>query len=88
MLYLELDGLPELEKWRVEEGAMPKLSHLVIRDCWVLKMLPDGLRFVTTLRDLEIRLMPTAFKNRVRVVDGVEGEDFYKIRHVPSIRII
>ena len=29
--------------------------------------------------------MPKDFRARLQVTDGKEGEDFYKVRHVPSI---
>ncbi|KAA8548840.1 hypothetical protein F0562_000524 [Nyssa sinensis] len=48
-------------------------------------MLPDGLRFVTTLQELEIFWMPQAFVNRLRV-EGKEGADFYRVCHVPAIK--
>uniref|UniRef100_A0A5B7BSE6 Disease resistance R13L4/SHOC-2-like LRR domain-containing protein n=1 Tax=Davidia involucrata TaxID=16924 RepID=A0A5B7BSE6_DAVIN len=78
-------GLSNLDKRRVDEEAMPNLLYLQIGDWANLKMVPYGLRFVTTLQKLVISYMPEAFKNRLRVIDGEEGEDFYKVRHVPSV---
>ena len=74
---LILRGLYYLEEWEVEEGAMPALRHLEIENCLELKMLPDGLRFITTLQELKIKSMPKAFKDKV-----VEGGEFQR---VPSI---
>ena len=54
-----------IEEWRVKEGAMPSLCHLRIDNCWGLKAIPDGLRFVTTLRELEINFMPKSFKDKL-----------------------
>ncbi|KAK8527798.1 hypothetical protein V6N12_054997 [Hibiscus sabdariffa] len=70
-----------LEEWEVEEGAMPALCRLEIIGCRSLKMLPDGLRFITTLQELRIEEMPMEFQDRM--VEG--GEDFYKVQHVPCI---
>ncbi|KAL3507510.1 hypothetical protein ACH5RR_032892 [Cinchona calisaya] len=84
---LILDRLPNLEKWKVAEGAMPKLSKLEIMDCQRLEMIPNGVRSITTLKELRIILMPREFQNRVRIVDAKEGQDFDKIRHVPSVVI-
>ncbi|XP_021296636.1 putative disease resistance protein At1g50180 [Herrania umbratica] len=78
---LLLRGLPNFEEWTIEEGAMPTLSRLGVSDCYKLKMVPDGLRFITTLRELEIRWMSRAFKSSLEE----DGEDFYKVQHVPSI---
>ncbi|KAL0365772.1 UNVERIFIED_CONTAM: putative disease resistance protein [Sesamum angustifolium] len=82
-----LEGLPNLVEWRVEKGAMPNLSTLEIRRCRKLKMMPDGLKFITTLKKLSIVGMPEEFMKRVGVVDGEEGEDYHKIKHIPSIHI-
>ncbi|XVF66517.1 hypothetical protein PTKIN_Ptkin10aG0042700 [Pterospermum kingtungense] len=60
---------------------MPVLRRLEIVNCWRMKMLPDGLRFITTLQELTIKSMSKAFKDKL--VQG--GEDFYKVQHVPSM---
>uniref|UniRef100_A0A2N9GYV2 Uncharacterized protein n=1 Tax=Fagus sylvatica TaxID=28930 RepID=A0A2N9GYV2_FAGSY len=78
---LVLDQLQNQEEWRVEEGAMPSLCRLQIDYCHELKTIPDGLRFVTTLQELEIKRMPKTFKDRV----DKGGEDFCKVQHVPSL---
>ncbi|KAL4615788.1 hypothetical protein ACB092_07G152400 [Castanea dentata] len=78
---LLLSGLVYLEEWRVEEGAMPSLCRLEIELCSLLKMIPDGLRFVTTLQELEIKKMPKSLKDRLN--EG--GPDFDKVKHVPSL---
>ncbi|KAB2095770.1 hypothetical protein ES319_A01G062600v1 [Gossypium barbadense] len=78
---LTLKCLWNLEEWEVEEGAVPALRYLEIRRCEKLKMLPDGLRFITTLQELKIEYMPKEFKDKM-----VQGrEDFYKVQHIPSI---
>ncbi|MFQ6653531.1 hypothetical protein Gotur_024885, partial [Gossypium turneri] len=73
---LILTKLDKLEEWKVDEGAMPSLQRLEIRHCPRLKMLPEGLRFITTLKELKIKSMPKAFKDRLE--EG--GEDFYKVK--------
>ncbi|KAL2229610.1 UNVERIFIED_CONTAM: putative disease resistance RPP8-like protein 2 [Sesamum indicum] len=82
---LTLSSLRNLEEWRVEERAMPNLSRLIIQVCVKLKMIPEGLKFITTLKQLAIGDMPNKFNDRLQVVDGKEGEDYYKIKHIPSI---
>ncbi|EOY13107.1 Disease resistance protein family [Theobroma cacao] len=79
--FLSIYRLHNLEEWKVDEGAMPALRHLEIFECKNLKMLPNGLRFITNLRKLEIGWMPKAFKDKL--VEG--GEDFYRVQHIPSI---
>ncbi|OVA01141.1 Disease resistance protein [Macleaya cordata] len=82
--YLSLNNLSELNEWRVNQGGMPRLKHLDIYSCEELRMLPEGLRFITTLQQLEIIGMSRVFRDRV---ERGSGEDWYKIEHIPSIRI-
>ncbi|KAG7994930.1 hypothetical protein I3843_01G083600 [Carya illinoinensis] len=81
---LILYGLKCLEEWEVEEGSMPELCHLKIGFCDRLGKVPDGLQFVRNLKKLEIVGMPPSFARRF----GKGGQDFYKIEHVRSVKII
>ncbi|KAL3533899.1 hypothetical protein ACH5RR_007420 [Cinchona calisaya] len=81
--FLELRSLYNLEKWWIDEGAMPSLLLLTIDSCKRLEMIPNGLKFVTTLQELEIIEMPKTFTDRIRQ----EGADFDKISHIPSLLI-
>ncbi|KAJ4977249.1 hypothetical protein NE237_002355 [Protea cynaroides] len=81
---LELVSFKELEDLKVEQGGFPFLKGFVILDCRQLKMLPDGLRHVTTLQELDLRGMPKEFKARVK---QETGEDWEKIKHIPSVTI-
>ncbi|TYG47629.1 hypothetical protein E1A91_D11G343900v1 [Gossypium mustelinum] len=76
---LSLWSLHNLEEWKVDEGAMP--SRLEIGKCGNLKMLPERLRFITTLKELKIESMPKAFKDEVKE----RGKYFYKVKYVPRI---
>ncbi|XVF82129.1 hypothetical protein PTKIN_Ptkin16aG0020100 [Pterospermum kingtungense] len=78
---LSLWSLFNFEELQVNEGAMTALRRLEIVNCWKMKMMPDGLSFITTLQQLAIIGMPKAFKDKL--VEG--GEDFKKVQHVPSI---
>nr|KYP59320.1 Putative disease resistance protein At1g50180 family [Cajanus cajan] len=78
---LHICDLPNLEEWKLDKGAMPSLSKLEIEHCTKLERVPDGLRFVTTLQDLEIRSTFVAF--RTKLEKG--GEDHYKVQHVPTV---
>ncbi|KAG8372625.1 hypothetical protein BUALT_Bualt12G0086100 [Buddleja alternifolia] len=82
---LSLQELSNLRKWRVDEGAMPNLSSLKITACRTLEMVPDGLRHITTLQQLDIYFMPKEFIDRLRMVNDEKGQDYDKICHIPSI---
>ncbi|XP_061991265.1 putative disease resistance protein At1g50180 [Rosa rugosa] len=77
---LSLICIREAEDLKVEEGAMPSLCRLYIDRCRKLKTIPDGLRYVTSLKKLTVA-MPRSFVSRLQV----GGEDYYKIQHVPSV---
>ncbi|CDO99314.1 unnamed protein product [Coffea canephora] len=84
---LELICLYNLERWKVHEGAMPKLSSLLISYCEKLEMVPNGLRSITTLERICFFGMPEEFLDRVQTVNGEQAPDYNKIRHVPSVVI-
>ncbi|KAL3507741.1 hypothetical protein ACH5RR_033123 [Cinchona calisaya] len=86
LLSLTLDSVPKLESWVVAKGSMPNLSDLAISHCLKLEMIPDGLRYVTTLKKLDI-WMPKKFNQRIRGPDNHEGVDYDKISHVPLITL-
>uniref|UniRef100_A0A7N2MY58 Uncharacterized protein n=1 Tax=Quercus lobata TaxID=97700 RepID=A0A7N2MY58_QUELO len=69
------------EEWKVEQGAMPSIFCLEIEFCDSLKMIPDGLRFITTLQELKIKNMTKSFTDRLH--EG--GLDFDKVKHVRSL---
>ncbi|XP_074361218.1 putative disease resistance protein At1g58400 [Apium graveolens] len=80
-------SLPNIEKWRVENGSMPSLSELHLVTCPKLEELPEGVRFLSSLKILVLYSMPSDLCDRVRVVNGEQGPDFYKVAHIPDIRI-
>ncbi|OAO91380.1 hypothetical protein AXX17_AT5G47220 [Arabidopsis thaliana] len=81
---LEMSEESELEEWIVEEGSMPCLRTLTIHDCEKLKELPDGLKYITSLKELKISGMKREWKEKL--VPG--GEDYYKIQHIPDVQFI
>ncbi|KAJ4968987.1 hypothetical protein NE237_015688 [Protea cynaroides] len=81
---LELVFLTELEEWRVEEGAMSSIKRVKLLSCWNMKMLPEGLQYMTTLKELELIVMSNI---KARILPENVGEDWYKIQHVPLIVI-
>ncbi|TYH51803.1 hypothetical protein ES332_D10G304100v1 [Gossypium tomentosum] len=80
--------LRKLEEWEIEEGAMPCLRELELVNVESLRMFPEGLRYITTLQELNLIEISSSLEERIEVIDGREGEDFYKVRHIPSIHII
>ncbi|XP_027152063.1 probable disease resistance RPP8-like protein 2 [Coffea eugenioides] len=85
--HLELNGLGNLKLWKVDDGAMPKLLTLGIDECEQLEMIPDGLRCLTTLKDVSLARMPEKFNNRIRMENGQQGVDYDKISNVPSVKL-
>ncbi|XP_021822766.1 putative disease resistance protein At1g50180 [Prunus avium] len=81
--FLSLHWLKEFKEWKVEKGAMPSLCKLHIERCYDLEAVPDGLQYITTLKELTIEGTRPEFCSRL----GEGGEDFYKIQHVQSIII-
>ncbi|XP_073132830.1 putative disease resistance protein At1g50180 [Henckelia pumila] len=81
---LTLEGLSNLEGWRVEQGAMPNLSELEIWGCPKLNMIPQGITFLASLTKLTIREMPSDFISRLRR----GGQDYHKITHIPFIDLL
>ncbi|XP_048604325.1 probable disease resistance protein At1g58390 [Brassica napus] len=86
------DGFPQLqnlvfkrlewEEWIIEEGSMPLLHTLKIQHCENLKELPDGLRFISSLKRLELVEMAKGWEKRLS--EG--GKDYYKVQHILSVK--
>ncbi|KAJ9683822.1 hypothetical protein PVL29_016359 [Vitis rotundifolia] len=76
-----------VKRLKVDKGAMPNLKYLGIFECVSLEMVPEEVKYITTLQTLDVFGMPKDFIRRLQVINGKEGEDFYKVQHVPSIRI-
>ncbi|PPD72847.1 hypothetical protein GOBAR_DD30249 [Gossypium barbadense] len=83
----DLNKATNLEEWEIQEGAMPRLRNLSLSFNFKLERLPEGLRYITTLQKLILRAMPSSLTRRIEVIGEKEGEDFYKVRHIPSIQI-
>ncbi|KAH0710704.1 hypothetical protein KY284_012131 [Solanum tuberosum] len=74
---LKLQGLLNLESWRVETGALPNLVHLEIDECKKLEMVPEGLIYLTKIQEVMIINMPENFQNRLQ---EVQREEYYKVQ--------
>ncbi|GMH28173.1 hypothetical protein Nepgr_030016 [Nepenthes gracilis] len=91
---LIIERLRNLEEWWVERGAMPHLTSLRIQQCKKLKKLPEGLKFIGSLRRLHIAYMSEAFYRWLNheenngEITGQGGEDLHIIRHIPTVTIM
>ncbi|KAF3578869.1 hypothetical protein DY000_02029324 [Brassica cretica] len=81
---LELWFLYDLEEWIVEEGSMPCLRTLSIRLCDKLKELPEGLKYITSLKELKIVTCENK-EWKTTLVPG--GESYHKVQHIPSVQL-
>ncbi|EEF37196.1 leucine-rich repeat containing protein, putative [Ricinus communis] len=64
-------------EWKIS-GAMPSLRRLIIHECEELCMLPEGLQYLSTFREVVIEGMPHEFEARIQ---RDNGDDWYKIHH-------
>ncbi|XP_071902572.1 disease resistance protein RPP8-like [Coffea arabica] len=76
--FLELNSLYDLDEIKVEEGALPQLQCLRIRNCRRLWKLPEELKHISTLDALELVDMPKDFISRL---------DADMVSSVPNLRI-
>lgn len=83
--YLSLFHNFSLKRLMVDKSAMPSLTSLMLGMCISLEMVPEELRCITTLQKLRIDYMPREFVDKLQVINGKEGDDFYKVQHVPCI---
>ena len=80
---LEIWYLDDWEEWIVEEGSMPCLRTLSIGNCKKLKELPEGLKYITSLKEVKIRHKNKEWKTTL--VPG--GESYHKVQHIPSVQL-
>ncbi|KAF8105611.1 hypothetical protein N665_0157s0179 [Sinapis alba] len=73
----------ELEEWEIEEGSMPCLRTLSIIHCEKLKEIPEGLSYITSLKELIISHNNKEWKTKL--VRG--GESYYKVQHIPNVQL-
>ncbi|KAL6131003.1 hypothetical protein ACLB2K_069381 [Fragaria x ananassa] len=69
---------------RVEgAGRRHASSPQIVTRCDELRAVPDGLQYVTALKELTFKSMPIEFCERLEE----HGDDFHKIKHVPFLTI-
>jgi hypothetical protein len=78
--HLEFYCLEMLEEWKIEEGGMHVLKKITISCCYKLRLIPE-LQHIINLKELSLIHIKADLHNRLL------GEEAYKIKHVPSIKI-
>ncbi|KAJ4803883.1 Disease resistance family protein [Rhynchospora pubera] len=78
--YLELNHLKSLEEWKVEKGGMPLLKEIFILNCYDLVTVPE-LQHMTKLNKF------TLGNGNKSLVERLQGDESYKLKHIPSIDI-
>ncbi|CAM8988404.1 unnamed protein product [Rhodiola kirilowii] len=81
---LKILGLRKLEKLQtvaIEENSMPKLEKFLIQECTCLMTLPQGIKQLSKLKELDFVLMPLVLKTLMTV----PGDDYGSIQHIPQV---
>ncbi|KAK4435510.1 Disease resistance protein RPM1 [Sesamum alatum] len=84
---LNLMGLRRLGWVTVEEGSMPRLEELMVRDCKSMAELPADFRHMTNLRRVWFTDMGKEFVERVSEERRRQG-DQWKLAHVATVRFL
>ncbi|EXB29017.1 hypothetical protein L484_018434 [Morus notabilis] len=82
---LSINYLEYLEEWKVEEGALLCLSLLHIRKRRKLRTIPDGLRYVITLKEIVFQSMPKKFKERISTKFSICLPSYLSVLWISSI---
>ncbi|KAL5552275.1 hypothetical protein UlMin_002451 [Ulmus minor] len=82
---LGLDKFDKLERVQVGKGAMPCLEKLIIQRCNLLKRVPSGVELLTNLKMIEFFDMPDELIMKLCPGPDEEGEDHWKVSHVPEV---
>ncbi|CAL5441195.1 unnamed protein product [Camellia sinensis] len=83
--YLHLYKLKGLRRVRVEEGAMPHLQDLTIRNSELMEEVPSGIEHLTNLQTFELCEMSEKLISKLD--REVQDEDYRNIAHIPRVRI-
>ncbi|XVF78431.1 hypothetical protein PTKIN_Ptkin14bG0132200 [Pterospermum kingtungense] len=84
---LGIADLSELEELEIEEGAMPCLRSSSLSETSCFSMFPERLKYLTALQEMKLKWMKMSLVERIQAVEEREGDDYYKVRHIPSIQI-
>lgn len=82
---LNIVELTQLESLVLEEGTLPTIRDLNLIRCPELKMLPQGIEHLTSLKMLHLEDMP---EESIRRLQGDTNEDQAKVRHIATIKLV
>ncbi|KAK4743562.1 hypothetical protein SAY87_001563 [Trapa incisa] len=81
---LGLDNYVGLRGIEVEGGAMPSLVQLIIQRCKVLRNVPVGIEYLTTLKLLEFFDVHDELVMKLEHDD--QSQDYQRVAHIPELR--
>lgn len=82
---LSIADMRSLRCVNVAKGSMDGLKELNLVYCENLEKVPEGIEHLRDLQDLLIVSMPGRFLRRL---DGPNGEDFEKVKHIQTVKVL
>ncbi|XP_070003398.1 disease resistance protein RPM1-like [Nicotiana sylvestris] len=76
----------KLRQIKVEEGAMPSLYELQLRNCGLMEELPLGIEHLSMLQYLSLEQMSEKLLMTVQLKDSQSG-DYWKVAHIHGLHI-
>ncbi|XP_055815359.1 disease resistance protein RPM1-like [Solanum dulcamara] len=76
----------KLRQMKVEEGAMPRLEELQLRNCRLMEELPFGIEHLSKLQYLSLEEISEKLLVTVQLKSSQNG-DYWKIAHVPRVHV-
>lgn len=76
----------KLRQMKVEEGAMPFLEELQLRNCRLMEELPFGIEHLRKLQYLSLEKISEKLLVTVQLKSSQSG-DYWKIAHVPRVYV-
>ncbi|XP_068642033.1 disease resistance protein RPM1-like [Aristolochia californica] len=80
---LSLWELARVNRVEVEDGAMPSIQQLWLGFSQEIKMLPQGIEYLTTLKQLYLEEMSDEL---VQILRDKNSKEHWKVQHIPSIK--
>ncbi|XP_047308035.1 disease resistance protein RPM1-like [Impatiens glandulifera] len=81
---LDLEQLRKLKVIVMNNGTLPQLSKLIIKQCSSLGQVPKGISKLTQLKKFVVWDMPPSFQNKLKK----KGEHYGLVRHIPHIEFL